>query len=207
MTSLLPFIATTFLLAMLPGVGQALMSRQVLTNGRGAALATTAGTGTGLMLWSVAAAAGLSALVLEHPAALTGLRCAGGIVLIVLGLRTFLRRARTRTAESPRTRAPLEQARLGSFLVGLATNLANPKAGIFAVALLPQFIPAGASPFWATAGLGLVWALVTVTWYGIFTWLVARGRQLLASPRSQRLLDLASGGALVAVGVAVASGL
>lgn len=205
MTRLLPFIATTFLLAMLPGVGQALMSRQVLTYGRGPALLTTAGTGAGLLLWSILGAAGLSAVVLDHPRALTLLRYGGGLLLVLLGVRTLARRAEPGHPEASHPEAG--RGRLGSFVLGLATNVGNPKAGLFAVVLLPQFVPDGADLFWTTAGLGLLWAVVTVTWYVIFTWLVARGQQVLATPRSRRLLDVASGGALVVVGLVVATGL
>jgi len=61
MTTLTTFVITTWLLAMLPGVGQALMLRQTLEQGRGAAFMTVLGTSVGLVIWSVAAAAGLSA--------------------------------------------------------------------------------------------------------------------------------------------------
>ena len=205
MTSLAAFVGTAFALAMLPGVGQAVMTRQILTGGRRPALMSTLGTGVGLLLWSLAAAAGLSAVVLTNPAALTVLRYGGGVLLVALGLRTLLRRHEgAASAPPPESPAP---SSTGSFLTGLATNLGNPKAGIFAVVLLPQFIPAGADPFWTTAKLGLVWALVTMTWYLLFTWLIDRGQQLLATPRARARLALVSGVALIAVGASVAAGL
>jgi threonine/homoserine/homoserine lactone efflux protein len=64
---LISFIITTWLLAMLPGVGQALMLRQTLARGPQAAVATILGTSTGLLIWAVAAAAGLSAAVVADP--------------------------------------------------------------------------------------------------------------------------------------------
>jgi threonine/homoserine/homoserine lactone efflux protein len=205
MTSLPAFIGTTFLLSMLPGVGQALMTRQVLTSGRRPALMSTAGTGIGLILWSLAAAAGLSALILANPGALTVLRYSGGLLLVILGIRTLLRRSAA-PASSPDA-ASAAPSSIGSFLTGLATNLSNPKAGVFAIVLLPQFIPAGADPFWTTVKLGLVWAMVTMTWYVLFTWLIDRGQQLLTTPRAQARLAIASGVALVSIGVSVAAGL
>jgi len=205
MTSLAAFVGTTFALAMLPGVGQAVMTRQTLTGGRRPALMSTLGTGVGLLLWSLAAAAGLSAVVLANDAALTVLRYGGGVLLVALGLRTLLRR-RDGSACAPPPKAPVPSS-TGSFLTGLATNLGNAKAGIFAVVLLPQFIPAGADPFRTTAELGLVWAMVTMTWYVLFTWLVDRGQQLLATPHARARLALVSGVTLIAVGASVAAGL
>lgn len=139
------------------------------------------------------------------PHRLTVLRHGGGLLLVALCLRTLLQRvgdhASPLPAESP---AP---SSIGPFLTGLATNLGNPKAGIFAVVLLPQFIAAGADPFWTTTALGLVWATVTMAWYALFIWLLERGRQLLATPRAGARLALGSGVALISVGVSVAAGL
>lgn len=53
-THLPVFVATTWLLAMLPGAGQALMLRQTLTGGRRPAWASIAGTCTGLLIWTTA---------------------------------------------------------------------------------------------------------------------------------------------------------
>jgi len=49
--------------------------------------------------------------------------------------------------------------------------------------------------------------MVTMTWYVLFTWLVDRGQQLLTTPRAHARLAIASGVALVSVGVSVAAGL
>jgi transposase len=71
-THLPVFVLTTWLLAMLPGAGQALMLRQTLQRGRRAAWANIAGTCTGLLAWTSAAAAGLGVntlLSLRRPAA------------------------------------------------------------------------------------------------------------------------------------------
>ncbi|HQH08854.1 MAG TPA: hypothetical protein PK428_13680, partial [Phycicoccus sp.] len=74
MAHLLPFIGTTFLLAMLPGVGQALMTKQALDGGHRPALASALGTALGLLCWSSLAGAGLSAVLLGNPSAFLALR-------------------------------------------------------------------------------------------------------------------------------------
>jgi hypothetical protein len=74
------FIVTTLLLAMLPGASQALMVRQVLDGGQRTLRGTLAGNASGFLLWSTAAAAGLSAVLLASPTAYAVLRIAGGIV-------------------------------------------------------------------------------------------------------------------------------
>jgi threonine/homoserine/homoserine lactone efflux protein len=200
-THLVAFVITTWLLAMLPGPGQALMVRQTLTGGLRAAWAGIAGTATGLLIWTTAAAAGLSAVVPANPAAYTMIRTAGGAVLVVLGVSTLLSlRGKTPQASDP---AP---ARWGGYLAGLATNLGNPKAGVFAISLLPQFVTADGPVFLSSVALGGLWALVTASWYVVFTRAVNRGRSFATRPAVHRRLQAVTGGVLVLLGVAVAAG-
>ncbi|MFD0395298.1 LysE family translocator [Streptomyces nogalater] len=168
------FIATTLLLAMLPGASQALMIRQALEGGQRTLRGTLAGNATGFLLWSTAAAAGLSAVLLASPTAYTALRIAGGVVLMFLGLKT-LRTALTTVSVRPPDETGRRTGFVGGYLTGLSTNLGNPKAGVFAVSVLPQFVTANGPVFLSTVALGALWALVSASWYSALTWAVGRG--------------------------------
>lgn len=85
----LAFVVTAWLLAMLPGVGQALILRQTLTRGMGAARASIAGTVSGILVWSTLAVVGLSAVLMANPAAYLALRIGGGLVLGYLGISSL----------------------------------------------------------------------------------------------------------------------
>lgn len=200
------FLITTWLLAMLPGAGQALMVRQTLEGGPRLTRPTIAGNATGLLIWSTAAAAGLSAVLLANPRAYAAVRIAGGIVLVVLGVQT-LRAARnapeTSAAADPGHHRPGTR---GAYLAGLGTNLGNPKAGVFAVSVLPQFVTADGPVLVSSIALGVIWALVNACWYLLFTWAVGRGRALVSRPAVRRGLSIATGVVLLALGVAVAGG-
>jgi threonine/homoserine/homoserine lactone efflux protein len=198
------FVIATFLLAMLPGAGQALMVRQVAESGRRAALATAAGTCTGVLVWSIAAAIGLSAVLLANPGAYALVRDAGGLLLLGLGVRTLLS---LRRLPAPGTG---NRSRLGSrraYILGLAANLGNPKAGVFAVSLLPEFLPAHGPAFWPSLALGAVWAAVTGCWYLMFIWAADRSRSVIAAPAVSRYLRLVTGCVLLGLGAAVAAGI
>lgn len=204
MPYLMTFALTAFVLAMLPGPGQAVMTRQVLDHGRRPAFWSTLGTGTGLIGWSLIPALGLSAALLAHPSLLTALRLAGAALLVGLGIRTVLQRKASHQNMHGVTRGAPSSA--SAYLTGLSTNLANPKAAIFAVVLVPQFVPAHANPTLATLSLGTVWSLVTMTWYVLFVVGVAKFAALLSTPRARNRLSVGSGLALVGIGTAVALG-
>ncbi|MFE7527949.1 LysE family translocator [Kitasatospora sp. NPDC057542] len=197
------FVLTTWLLAMLPGAGHALMMRQTLEGGLHIARVTIVGNATGLLLWSLSAAAGLSALLSARPGVYVVVRIAGGVVLCVLGINTF--RAR-RGRPQPPGAAAAPGRRWGAFGAGLATNLGNPKAGVFAVSVMPQFVTTHGPVFASSALLGVVWAGVNACWYLLFTWGVSRGRSLVTRPAVQRALRLVTGLVLVLLGGAVAAG-
>jgi threonine/homoserine/homoserine lactone efflux protein len=201
---LITFVITTWLLAMLPGVGQALMLRQTLVEGPRAALATIGGPATGLLVWTVGAAAGLSAVLVANPVVYRTLVVGGGAFLAYVGCRTLWSAVRA-CSPADGTVGQAAPDKRGAFLTGLATNLGNPKAGVFAVSLLPQFAGSTGSVFWMTVGLGVTWSLVTAAWYLVFVALVSRGRAFVTRPGVQRLVSGASGAVLVVLGALVAT--
>ncbi|MFJ8493922.1 LysE family translocator [Streptomyces sp. NPDC094038] len=203
------FVITTWLLAMLPGAGQALMVRQVLELGPRPARATIAGNATGLLVWSTAAAVGLSAVLLANPHAYLLVRLAGGAVLLLLGFNT-LRAAVKQTApdapDTPGAATAGPTGLRGAYGAGLGTALGNPKAGVFAVSVLPQFVTTDGPVLLSSIALGVLWALVNVSWYVLFTWAVGRGRALVSRPAVRRGLNIVTGVVLCGLGVAVAGG-
>lgn len=199
------FLATTLLLAMLPGASQALMIRQALEGGRRTLHGTLAGNASGFLLWSTAAAAGLSTVLLASPTAYAALRIAGGVVLMVLGVKT-LRTALTAAATRPADGDGRGTGFASGYLTGLLTNLGNPKAGVFAVSVLPQFVTSKGPVFLSTVALGALWAFVSASWYALLTWAVGRGRALVSRPGVLRGISVTTGVVLLGLGVAVAAG-
>lgn len=193
------FVVTAWLLAMLPGAGQALMLRQTLTRGPRTAWLSIAGTCTGLLLWSTAAAAGVSAVLLADPTAYLVLRVAGGIVLAYLGVSSLRAMWRSRSAGG---HVDVVERR-GAYVAGLATNLGNPKAGVFAVSLIPQFIAPGGHVVASGILLGVLWALTTAAWYVVFVSAVHRGRSLVSRPVVITWLHGVTGVVLLALGLGV----
>src|SRR5690348_5752416 len=91
-SGLLAFLIASMLLAMVPGVGTAMLVRQSVRGGRRGALATVAGMEVGVAFWAVAAGLGLSVLLLASNVAYQALRIAGVGVLLWFGVRALLGR-------------------------------------------------------------------------------------------------------------------
>jgi threonine/homoserine/homoserine lactone efflux protein len=132
------YLATVLLIELTPGPNMAYLAALTLGSGRRAGLAAVAGVALGLALIGLAAALGAAALVAASPVLWNALRWAGTAYLFYLAWETWRGEAET----SP---AGLDGARLGHrrfFLRGLVTNILNPKAALFYVAIMPRFLPA-----------------------------------------------------------------
>ncbi|MFG3420170.1 LysE family translocator [Micromonospora sp. NPDC049460] len=82
----------------------------------------------------------------------------------------------------------------------------NPKAGVVAVSLIPQFVTADGPVLASSIALGAVWATVSGTWFCLYAWTVDKGRARAKSPAVQRFLQAAAGVTMLGLGTAVAVG-
>jgi threonine/homoserine/homoserine lactone efflux protein len=87
---------------------------------------------------------------------------------------------------------------------GLVTNFANPKAGVFAVSFLPQFVPHGAPVLPTLLAFSVIWAVVDLIWYFPLVWLAGRVGGVLRRPSVRRRMEQVSGAVLVGLGVRLA---
>src|ERR1700758_1222626 len=118
------FIGIAAVVIMVPGPDTALVTKNALLHGRRAALGTALGVNLGLVVWTVAAALGLAAVVRASAVAFNALKLIGAAYLIWLGvqaLATARRRAATAVAGAAVRSRPL--GGLGGFRQGLASDL------------------------------------------------------------------------------------
>jgi threonine/homoserine/homoserine lactone efflux protein len=178
------FLVVALVVILAPGPDFALTVRNAL---RGGGLATALGVVTGQLIWAVATAAGVAALLIASHPAFVALRIAGAAYLVWLGLSVLFRRSRHDLR--PLIGSPYRQ--------GLLSNLGNPKMPVFFTSLLPQF----GTSFAALALHGVAFAALTLIWLA----LVVRAGALLGSGRLRRAIDLVTGVVLVAFGLRLAT--
>lgn len=197
--ALLAFALAAAVLVVLPGPDSLLVLRSIVLRGRRTAVATAAGVMSGLALWVVGAALGLSALLRASQAGYTVLRLAGAAYLVLLGVQALRSRAVADRAPSG------HRGGLGvGFRAGLVTNLLNPKIGVFFVTFLPGFVPAGA-PVGPTSMLfGAIFIVEGALYFAVLVLLAERVTGWLHRPRVRRWLNRVVGAVLVGFGVRLA---
>jgi threonine/homoserine/homoserine lactone efflux protein len=201
-TSVATFAVVALALTLTPGLDTALVLRSALTRSRRDAAATAAGIVAGLFVWGAAAAVGISALLTASQLAYDVLRYAGAAYLVWFGLRLLVRAVRGTLVTEPIGAAgssPWRAARQG-----LATNLLNPKVGVFYVALLPQFLPSGSDPLAVGLLLAGVHGLISVVWFALLIVLASALAARLRCPGTVRAIDGVTGTTLIGFGVRLA---
>lgn len=203
--ALLSFAVVAGLLTIVPGLDTALVLRAAMGRDRRHAFATAIGVGSGTLVWGIAAAAGVSALLTASTLAYTALRIAGTIYLIWLGLgmiRGALRRGTISIAE-PGTVEPARGI-LRAWVRGMGTNLLNPKVGVFYMAMLPQFIPPGSPHLLMGTAMAAVHDLEGMAWFTAIICAAGFVRTWLNRDGVRRAMDALTGTVLVAFGIDLA---
>lgn len=203
MSALVSFALVAGLITLTPGLDTALVLRTAARRGRRAGAAASLGIVTGLLVWGVTAAVGVSALLTASETAYTVVRYLGVAYMLWLGLG-MLRSALRGGGLAPQTAAVETRGTWTYYRQGLFVNLMNPKVGVFYIALLPQFMSAEVPP----ALMGVLLALVHVTegliWFALLIVAIERMRGLLQRPTAQRAIDGVAGLAVTGFGIRLA---
>jgi threonine/homoserine/homoserine lactone efflux protein len=209
-TALLGFALAATLVILAPGPDSMLVMRNTVRGGRRAGWFTACGTLSGLTVWALAAALGLSALLRVSHVAYDVLRFCGAAYLIWLGVtslgsfrRTGSGRAGPAADIAALGQAPARQGR--AYLNGMLSNLLNPKISVFFMAFLPAFVPAGASASQFSLVLGAWFIAETGLWLAVVAWLADRGVRWLRRPTVQRWLERITGIVLIGFGLRLAT--
>lgn len=157
------FLLSSFLLWITPGTDTMYILARSISQGRQAGLISVLGISSGILIHTVFAAVGLSAILATSAWAFTIIKIAGAAYLIYLGLQAWLKKSQSLSTPEINSMSGWQIYRQG-----VVTNVLNPKVAIFFLAFLPQFVdPAagfGALPFLLLGILfvtgGTVWCLL-----------------------------------------------
>lgn len=172
------YVMTVLFIELTPGPNMAYLAALTLGAGRKAGLAAVAGVAIGLALIGLAAAAGLATLIAASPTIWAALRWAGGLYLLYLAWETWRGEAET----SPADTASFQRSGARYFTRGLITNILNPKAALFYVAIVPRFLPDTGPTLAAGLGLTAISVAVATTIHLAIVLLAGRMHPLLSQP-------------------------
>jgi threonine/homoserine/homoserine lactone efflux protein len=196
LVSLATFLVAATLIILLPGPDTLVVIRNLVRGGRRVAARTVLGVLSGLTVWVITAALGLSAVLGASHDAYLGLRVVGATYLIYLGVRSVRSRGEA---------APPSRRLLGTgYTAGLLTDLLNPKVGVFFITFLPGFVPHGYSVAWMTLCLGTVFVVMTGAYFAVLLTAARSVTRWMANSRARRRIDRCTGVVLIGLGLRLA---
>lgn len=190
------------MISLTPGAGAINTMSNALTSGFRRSFWGILGQQVALVIHVIIVAAGVGIIVSNSPFLFMMIRYVGAAYLVYLGIRKLLAKAKKNDGEdSP---AVLESG-FSMFRRGLWVNLLNPKAIVFFLAFMPQFIRPNEPllPQYVILTATVVVIDVIVMWF-IFAAGAKQLRHLTTSERGQLILNRVFGILFIAVGIALA---
>lgn len=201
-TLLAGFAGLCLLLAITPGPDTFLTIRYSLSGARHG-IAAAVGSGIGSLLWAATVALGLGAVLERSASAFVVVKVVGGLYLLYLGVTGFIRRGVASGNDSPPSGAPTRPSTRAALYAGLFSCVLNPKVGLFFLAVVPQFLPAGTAGFGSIMVLGLIDGMVAIAWLVLLAVTAAKAVVWLQKPKVTRTIERISSGVLVLLGAGV----
>jgi len=198
---LLTFCAVYALAVATPGPGIAAIIARSLAHGLRGAPAFIAGFIIGDLVWFAIAATGLAALAKTAATLFIAIKWAGVAYLLYLAWKLWT---------APAERVDLSDQDRGqhgwrAFVASLMLTLANPKAILFFLALLPTVIDLASMNALRFLEISAAIVVVQPAVLGTYVLLATKARQLFTTPAAVRRLNRSSGVAMAGAAVVVAT--
>jgi threonine/homoserine/homoserine lactone efflux protein len=199
LTTFLTYFSAALLLAVVPGPGMLYVLTRSLHGGRKEGVQSSLGTAVGGSVHVIAAAFGLSAILTASSLAFTVVKYAGAVYLVYLGIRMLVERL------EPDINADVRSTG-NPFMQGIITEMLNPKTALFFISFIPQFVdPAQGNLTLQFILLGSISVFLNTSADLIVTLFAGPlGERLRSSTRWQRRQRVATGSAMIGLGVYVA---
>jgi threonine/homoserine/homoserine lactone efflux protein len=197
------FVLSGLLLNLVPGQDTLYILGRSIAQGRRAGILSVLGISTGCLVHTLAAAFGLSALLVASSQAFTAVKLIGAAYLLYLGLR-MLASGSAAPAAQAETRPVASDGAI--YRQGILTNVLNPKVALFFLALLPQFIDAQCSAkVMAFLILGLTFIVNGTLWCILVACFAASfSRRLRERPAIETWLKRTAGAVFIGLGLKLA---
>ncbi|QDQ00394.1 LysE family translocator [Lysinibacillus fusiformis] len=201
------FLLMCVLLIILPGPDTAIATKNTLTVSRKGGIQTILGSCCGLLIHTLAAVIGLSAIIVKSAYVFTALKYVGAVYLCYLGVKTLW------TLKTIRTQSPVlhdesqidyKYAHQSCFKQGFLTNITNPKVAVFFLTFLPQFVDATNATFVPFLIMGLVYTAITALWFVFYVYLLDKISVFMKRPTTKAVIEGLTGTILIGFGIKLA---
>ncbi|TFW00517.1 LysE family translocator [Oxalobacteraceae bacterium OM1] len=198
----LVFLVTTAVVCLTPGPAALLVVAQGISNGWRGSYWAVAGIAVANAIYFALSATGIAALIVASGTLFSIIKWVGVAYLFYLAIAALRSKASALTVTADATHAV---GGLRAFWQAVVVELSNPKALLYFVALLPQFIDPARPIGMQMLVFGLTTVGLDTIAYTLYGWLGSKTRRFTANARFVRASNRASGGLLMLAGAMMAT--
>jgi threonine/homoserine/homoserine lactone efflux protein len=194
------FILTSVIIIMAPGPDFIYVTTRGVAQGKRAGALSAFGISVGLLIHTLLAAFGLSAIIHASRIAYEVIKYLGAGYLIFLGVKSLI------TKESLINENGKKRGSKNAFHQGVLTNVFNPKAIITFMAFLPQFVDIKINhPIVQFLFLGIILSVIAMIWFGVVGYFAGLiGSFIKQNQTFQKIIKYLSGSVLILLGLRLA---
>lgn len=194
------YAGALFVLFLTPGPVWLALTARTLAHGARGAFPLMLGVALGDTAWSVLALAGLAWIVASYDWVMEALRWLAVVVFAGMGVMLIRHSGHQISADSRLNRKGV----WSGFIAGVAVILANPKAILFYIGMLPGFFDLSTITATDIALIGAISMFVPLVGNTFFALFVDRARRLVTNPVALTRINKIAGGLLILVAIAIA---
>ncbi|WP_257350650.1 LysE family translocator [Pseudalkalibacillus decolorationis] len=195
------FVITTLMIALTPGADTVLVTKNTLIQGKGVGFKTVVGICAGIAIHILIAVLGLSAIIANSVLLFKIIKYVGAGFLILMGIVTLFSKRPNLASDNTTTEKRLK----GSyFLQGMFSNVFNPKAVVFFMSFLPQFIVPEEHTLLQMIIIGVTPVLITLIWLFCYVNLINHIRVWFNKPFFLYAFQRLTGFILITLGMKLA---
>lgn len=196
------FVVTTAVVCLTPGPAALLVVAQGISNGLRRSYWAIAGIALANAIYFALSATGVAALIVASSTLFSIIKWIGVAYLFYLGLSAMLSKSSALTVTQDKRHAV---GGLRAFWQAVIVELSNPKAMLYFVALLPQFVDPAEPIAFQMLIFGLTCIALDTAAYSLYAWLGSKTQRFTANARFVRASNQTSGGLLMIAGAMMAT--
>lgn len=202
MSDIFTFLLLSLFVVMSPGIDTALITKRTILDGRKNGYKMALGITIGSLVHTFAVAFGLSAILMQSAIAFEIVKYVGAIYLIYLGISSFI--TSKNVNDNKQEKHDVNRMKKSAFKQGVLSNVLNPKVAIFFLTFLPQFVKTGTNVTFQLITMGVIYTLLSITWFFIYVFFINYLRDWLMSTKVQSIMDKTTGLVLIGFGLKLA---
>jgi threonine/homoserine/homoserine lactone efflux protein len=195
------FLVTALLIIIAPGPDFIYVTTRGIAGGNKVGVMSALGISAGLLVHTLFAVFGLSAIIQASTMAFLIIKFLGAGYLVFLGVKSILSKSKIENFTSGKS-----NKNGNIFKQGVITNVFNPKAIVTFMAFLPQFVDVNnARPTIEFTEMGLILSVMAVVWFGIVGYFAGLfGMFVKKYQVAQNVIRYLSGSIMISLGLRLA---